>query len=187
MKNTIKNLLVTARIKSINDSGDVPRVTVDFLGNEREAFLLIPYGDMQNATLDSTCFLFAVNGKASNLIAIPTDPINRILKDLQPGEKGIGNFITKDHILFSEDGKIQVNSESGSSQIFQSDGTIDINSSNDTINASGTVNVTINLNVTQTINCANIVAGNAQIAGRIFLNHAHSGVQSGASNTGGVV
>jgi len=185
--NKIKNMITAARASKVDDSGQIPIITGEFLGNSREAFLFLPYGDMQNPPPNATYYLFAVNGKASNLIAIPTDPINRIVKNLQPGEKGIGNFITKDHILFTEDGDIQINSESGSSQTIQNDGTINIDSANDTINASGTVNVTINLNVTQTVNCNKIVAADAEIASRAFLDHQHSGIQVGGDNTGGVV
>ena len=75
---------------------------------------------------------------------------------------------------------------SGSKITMHQGGSIDVEST--------TVNISAgNVNVTGKVTAANIEAtselkgATALIGGRQFASHTHSGVQSGASNTGGVV
>ena len=197
-----------------DDTGDVPSQQGKSQGNDFVFDVLQPYGLFGSPPPKSAALIFdKINGQQSNKAGIPTRPVERI-KNTEPWEVGIGNYKTKDHVIFKSTGSIEVNSASGSKVIIDAagnitaiaDGSVTVTSSANDVAVNGDTKITGDLIVTGTITCTQLstvggatISGStmtcnhltattsATIAGKDFSTHQHSGVTTGGSNTGGVV
>ncbi len=104
----IKVLFKIAKLLSVDDSGNLQQGVFSYMGTEPKGQIFIPYGLMMNAPAGSQMMVFSQNGHESNAIALASDPNNRILKDLEPGEFAVGNYLTGSYILFKANGDIEI-------------------------------------------------------------------------------
>lgn len=93
---------------SSDDSGDFQQGTFFYMGSAPVGQIFIPYGDLMRPPDDAQLAVFAQNGNSSNAIAFASDPKNRTVKDLAPGEKGIANYISGSYILIRNNGDIEI-------------------------------------------------------------------------------
>lgn len=170
----IKQIVTFSKLVLTDDSGDVTVTTADGLGaTDKRVIAWKPYGLMHNPPIDSLGLRFQQLGQSSNSIAIYDSPATRPIKNLLPGEVGLGNHL------------------SGSYVHFKANGDIDIVCLNEFILTS-TANVTITAPSTdfvgsQTTTGTNVTTGTVTasdfIAGVLtFLTHKHP--ESGGGTTG---
>lgn len=190
LKNKIKNLVKIARLVSVNDITDVKTGSVRFLSKRQRITIHNPYGITSNPPTNSLGMTFQINGRESTLMGVFDKPDERPVRSLVEYEVLIGNYKTKSHIIFKDDGSIVV----------QSNGNLEADvSGNITIVSSGPVNVTApsivangntsvngNLDVSGTISGVTIAAsGNLTVGALDMGTHVHSGGTIGSGTTGG--
>ena len=130
-----------------SDEGAYPRVKVLYLGKETEAVAVQPYGLFAGPVEGGLAILLQQQGQESSKYAICMDPVNRF-KGLDAGEVLIGNTI------------------SGSFVKFLNNGTIQIDSINDTISIDGNITLIGNLTVTGNVT----VTGNITMVGDLDVD-----------------
>ena len=111
MVQRIKALFKIARLISSDDSGNFQHGVFAYMGSTPEGQIFIPYGDLMRPPDGAQMAVFAQNGNESNAIAFASDPKNRTVKNLLPGEKGIANYVSGSYILIHNNGDVEVSSE----------------------------------------------------------------------------
>lgn len=150
-------LINLVKVLSNIDTGLFQKVKCRFFGKIQNLRALNIYGISFNPPVNSFGVSFRANNHGDNLFVAVDDPENRFT-GLKPGELKIGNYETGAYVHFKEDGSIDIEAAS---------------SKNVTIKGNLVVQGDI---VTNNISTPSVFSYNA---------HTHSGVQTGASNTGG--
>lgn len=105
----IKQIVTFAKLVLTDDSGDLTVTTSDGLGaTDKRVVAWKPYGLMHNPPPDSLGLRFQQLGQSSNSIAIYDSPATRPVKDLLPGEVGIGNHLSGSYVHFKANGDIDI-------------------------------------------------------------------------------
>lgn len=140
--------LKTGMLESVDDSGDIRQGTATWLGRSGQPIQVAGiYGVISNPPEGSQVLLLPQNGQESASIGIADHPALRPVRDLLPGEVGMVNYLTKSHVIFKQNGDIEVFTEAG-----------------DLIaNITGDMSATITGNMTATVT-GNITATAAQIS-----------------------
>lgn len=153
--------LKTGMLESVDDSGDVRRGTATWLGRSGQPIQVAGiYGVISNPPAGSQVLLLPQNGQESASIGIADHPAIRPVRDLEPGEVGMVNYLTKSHVIFKQNGDIEVFTEAG----------------NLTATIAGNVNVTATGNIAATaaqINLNGVIidgAGNITTTGIVTAN-----------------
>lgn len=106
--------LKTGMLESVDDSGDVRRGTATWLGRSGQPIQVAGiYGVISNPPAGSQVLLLPQNGQESASIGIADHPAIRPIRDLEPGEVGMVNYLTKSHVIFKQNGDIEVFTEAG--------------------------------------------------------------------------
>lgn len=192
----IKNLIKLARILSVNDSVDIRTAQIEFLGKRQSAAVFSPYGLMHNPPANSMGPVWQINGEESKLMGIFDRSDQRTLKNLESGEVAIGNYATGDYVHF-RNGRIvkivatgNVDVEAAGSAVVNAGASAEVTAPAITLNGPVTINGTLNVTDAATLGSTLSTTGaittpGITIGGIPFGTHRHSGVTSGASNTGG--
>lgn len=163
MISQLKNLLRWAKITMTgDDSASFPIQQVTYLGKTADAYVLFPFGLHANLTEDSLVAMFAMHGQEENRVVIGGTPTKR--PTLAGGEVALYHPDTLYMIKFDTNGDLLITAP----------------------NVQFTGNVVIDGNLTvngDTALGANVTSNGVNISD----THVHSGVQSGASNTGAPV
>jgi hypothetical protein len=113
-KDTAQNAdgIVTLGYVSNPDSDTDLDSVVQFQSNGEtdNAGVFMPYGLSANIPKGATLVLLANNGSSQNRMAYGSFPENRF-RDLKEWEVKIGNYKTKAHIFYADDGKILFNKD----------------------------------------------------------------------------
>ena len=129
MINTLQVMIIRSRIsgKQIHGTFGYGNEITNFGGGTR-AQTYYPYGYMANPSEDTLSITFNIGGTPANQVTFPYHAPIAPFIELQPDEVIIGNPVKGNHILFDEDGGIQiVSSQSVDSYIkLKADGTIEI-------------------------------------------------------------
>ena len=104
----IKAIFKIARLVSVDDSGNLQQGVFTYMGSNPKGQVFIPYGILMNPPIGSQMAVFTQNGNESNAIGLASDPNNRPLKNLEPGEFGISNYLTGDTLLMKADGTVEL-------------------------------------------------------------------------------
>lgn len=165
-----------------DDSGNAPVSQLKYDGKTIDFYELTPYSIYSKCPAGDNSWVthWSYNQQEENRVGIANVLASRY-KDFKDGEAIHGNVLSGTHIKYAENGDMNI--------------TV---TNNQNINISGNCTVTVSGNVTlnapeatvngnMTINGTLDVTGTTTLEGRTFLGHNHSGVQSGPSNTGGVV
>ena len=107
----IKALFKIARLISSNDAGNLQQGVFTYMGSTPKGQIFVPYGVLMNPPAGSQMAVFAQNGNESNAIGFASDPNNRTLRNLAPGEYGISNYVTGSFVIFRANGDIEISSE----------------------------------------------------------------------------
>lgn len=91
-----------------NDSGLAMTAQIQYMNKVTTSHIINPAGFGHNPTPGNLAIIFNVSGVEDNLSTIVTNDFNRI-KNLVPGETVIYNTVTKSHIIFKQDGSIEIN------------------------------------------------------------------------------
>lgn len=106
--------LKAGMLESVDDSGALRRGTASWLGREGQPIQLAGlYGVVSSPPSGSQVLLFPQNGQESACIGMADHPNLRPVRNLLAGEVAIVNYLTKSHIIFKENGDIEVFTESG--------------------------------------------------------------------------
>lgn len=135
----LKSLFKIARLVSSDDSGNFQQGNFYYMGSTPKGQIFVQYGDLMRPPDGAQMAVFAQNGNESNAIAFASDPKNRTVKDLAPGERGIANYISGSYILIRNNGNIEI--------ISQADVTVTAPTVTITSAVTITGNVTINGNL----------------------------------------
>jgi len=104
----MRNLIKIAQVTRPGPDSGIDSVSqVEYMGKSTDAAALYPYGMSANAPNGSSVLLLSLGGSAQNEIGIPFSVENRF-RDLKSGEVKLGNFVTKAHVIFKEDGSIEI-------------------------------------------------------------------------------
>ena len=167
----LKSMIKSARVVSSDDTGDYPVIEVTYFGVFRTRILLISsYGIWGRAPDGSLATVFNINAVESNQGAIANDYVGRPVKNKAVGEIVVGNSVTAAHILFCEDGGINI--RAFGSVDLTADGDVTVTAPNVNITATGEINMTapvINLSAT----------GDLNVTG---TNMTHNGINVGDSH-----
>ncbi len=173
--------------------GNVPIAQFKWLGKSGDVLVIYPYGSIGNAPEGSLAVLFNILGDEANRCGIEFNP-EELPGELKSGEYQIGNFVVGSTIKFDEAGNITIVS---TKDVTVTANAVTVNASTVTLNAATTINGDLQVNGTITSTglitapiaqiAGGIACGSLTIGGNSYTAHVHSGVQSGASNTGGVV
>ena len=122
-------------LDSTDDSGALRSGTASWLGRDGQSIQLASlYGLVHNPPAGCQVLLLPQNGQESNSIGLPDLPAGRPLKNLLGGEVAIVNYLTGSHVLFKQNGDIEVVTTAG----------------NLIANITGNVNATVTGNITAT-------------------------------------
>ena len=173
----IKHLLRWVSIKrSDKASVALPWYQMFYLGKTSDAISVQPYGFHGNMPVDTLAIAAAIGNQANKAI-LGCVAVDR--PDLQPGEVAVYHPASGAILVMRNDGSVTL--ETGAAKITaQSSGSLSIDA---TTAHNGDITVNGNVTVTGTLN----VQGTTTLQGKDFLSHQHGGVQSGSSNTTGVV
>lgn len=106
--------LKTGMLQSVDDSGDTRRGTAAWLGRDGQPIQVAGiYGVISNPPAGSQVLLLPQNGQESASIGIADHPALRPVRNLLPGEVGMVNYLTKSHVIFKQNGDIEVFTEAG--------------------------------------------------------------------------
>lgn len=167
----IKSIFKIARLVTVDDSGNIQQGVFTYMGSNPKGQVFIPYGVLMNPPVGSQMAVFSQNGNESNAVGLASDPKNRTLKNLEPGEYGIANYVTGSFIICRTNGDIEISSEA--------DVTIS-KAVNVNITASGTATITV---PTITLTGDVTINGNLVNNGIAFDTHIHSQDNDGNGDT----
>lgn len=105
--------LIKLGLVSLNDgdSGSMPTMQVQYLGNVADAAVMLPYGLTSRAIPDDTlCLILNILGEEENRIAIPLSTTNR-KKGLKDGEVVLENQKTGSFVYLKDSGGLDISSE----------------------------------------------------------------------------
>lgn len=113
----IKALFQWGRQSTKNDdSGQTQTGQIETIGSKPFPFIVVyPYGLSANSPVNSRVLSMNINGSGKGKAGLPTMPENRF-RDLKECEVKVGNFKTKAHIFFAEDGEIKINTTNSNSE-----------------------------------------------------------------------
>lgn len=185
----IKRIVRWARITAAGgDSKSYPIQQVEYKGKVGDCLMVFPYGHHANLTPDSLVAMFAVEGDADNRAGIGWTPTIR--PKLLEGEVAIYHPLTGTIIKFNQAGGININAVAeitvDAPSVVVNAPDIEMNSTNHTIN---TTNYELNCvegDATATGTGFEFTGGLRSNTKDISDTHTHSGVQTGAGNTGTV-
>lgn len=166
-----RTLFKIAKLISSDDSGAFQQAIFQYMGSNPRGQVFIPYGVIMNPPVGSQTAVFAQNGNESNAIGFVSDPKNRTLRDLQPGEYGISNYTSGSYAIFLNNGDIE---------IYSNKDIVVTKATDITVNASGVVTVnapTVNINGDVTI--TGLLVNN----GVTFGTHTHAQPGDSGGNT----
>ena len=184
--NMIKSLMRWAVVSAFSaDDKAFPIHKIEYMGKVSDAVAWYPFGYHANPDKDALAIMIAMGSNPENRVILPGSPKERLGSNLPtPLEKGevlIFHPETESFIHFTKDGVIKIKADkldligntkmSGSSFQFVFAGN-DFNFIGATVQILGLVSIKL--------------IGTTTIEGRLFLDHTHSGVQTGVGNTGGV-
>jgi hypothetical protein len=92
------------------DDGQFPSSQVIYNQRVADFYVVYPYGMSANAPADSLVVMMNMMGQEENRAGIASLPYQRF-KDLKVGEVAFGNFLTRSHVIFKEDGSVEIVSE----------------------------------------------------------------------------
>lgn len=186
--NKITNIVKRAFITNVDTTKSPYKLQVTSYGVARDTTMLMPYGLVANPDDNTEGLTFSIGADGSRMYCMPFNP-NLIPR----GSKGdvilFSNKTTK--ITLKKNGNINVETNTNVNvsckELTASCETAEVNATTAdvnaaTINLNGNVNISGNLVVTGT----STLVSTTTIETKPFLTHAHSGVTSGTSNTGGV-
>lgn len=105
----LKNLLKSGQASTFDDSGDIQISKSNWLGRTKQTVeSLVPYGTFGTPMAKVRQILFSLRGNESNIAALNSDSTNRIKKNTEPGEYGIGSPLTGANIYFKKNGDIVI-------------------------------------------------------------------------------
>ena len=143
----IKSIFKMARVVMVSDATDLRNGWFVYEGSERKGTLWTPYGIMHNPPIGSLAMLFSQNGQESNPIGIADAPALRIIRNMQPGEIAVGNYITGAYTYYKANGDVETYSPNNA--IVNADGDINATAGgNATVMAGGNINMTATGSVT---------------------------------------
>lgn len=164
MLKKLKSMIKSARVVSSDDTGDYPVIEVTYFGVFRTRILLISsYGIWGRAPDGSLATVFNINAVESNQGAIANDYVGRPVKNKAGGEVVIGNSITGTHILFREDGGMDI----------RAFGSVDLVADGDVTVTAPTINITATDEINLTAPEINLTGANLK----------HNGVNIGDTHT----
>ncbi len=138
--NRIKGLFKIARLISSEDGQDFLSGVISYMGTEGPVQVVVPYGTMLNPPVGSQMMVLAQGGLQSNAIGIASDPKNRTLKDLEPGEYAVGNYESGSYLVFRNNGDMELNCTGDF--VMNVGGTTDLNSVDTfTLTTDGSANI----------------------------------------------
>lgn len=106
--------LKTGMLESVDDSGGTRRGTASWLGRDGQPIQLASvYGIINSPPSGSQVLLFPQNGQESFCIGIADHPNIRPVRDLAAGEVAVVNYLTKSHVIFKQNGDIEVFTDAG--------------------------------------------------------------------------
>lgn len=151
------NIIKLVKALTFKDTGQFAKMTCSMFGKKQDVNLLSIYGIAYRPPNNSFGVAFSPNGHDSDMFAMVDRPDLRF-KGLQEGELKIGNLVTGSYVHWKADGTIEIKPEPGNP-----------------------VNVIGNVVVTGTVTAANFITSSVSD----YNAHTHSGVETGAGNTGG--
>ena len=86
----IKAIFKIAQLLSLDDSGNLQQGVFSYMGSTPKGQVFVPYGVLMNPPVGGQIAVFAQNGNESNAIGFASDPNNRTLRNLEPGEYAVG-------------------------------------------------------------------------------------------------
>lgn len=108
LANKIKNIVTYARQTLTMDDSKINQIAqTESMGKPINTNVVNPYGISSNPPKNSTHLRFTAGGSAQNTVSIPTNPENRF-RNLKEWEVKVGNYKTKAHIYFEDDGSISL-------------------------------------------------------------------------------
>lgn len=175
---------------TLNSSLDTQRVQVESVSEEihDQVPLLEPYGLTSFPPSDVNVGIAVfVGGESDAGTCLGFFDQTHRPKDLLPGEVCIySKFGQK--IKLKSDGGVHVSNSSGANIEINPEGKIGLSTSNSVDINTSSLNVTGPTKINGPLECTNsFSAPSASIGGKDFITHAHSGVDTGPYNTGGVV
>ena len=164
-----RNSIRLAQITAAGKNGEqFATQQLTYLGRVADSMMMFPYGLHANAPVGSLGLMFSVQGYPDDKVTIPWAPKTR--PDLAEGEVAFYHPPTDGHIIWRESGKLEI--------ITGTEGTADIEITASCVKING------NLEVTGSTALGATVTSNGV---DISDTHKHSGVQTGAGNTGNPV
>lgn len=110
--NRLKNLIKSGVGQSFDDSGSIQTGESNWLGRTKQTVeSIVPYGTFGTPMAKVRQILFSLRGNESNIAALNSDSVNRIIKNTKPGEYGIGSPLKGSYTYFKEDGKIETKTD----------------------------------------------------------------------------
>lgn len=200
--NRVTNLIKRCALtKTASDDADYQIVQCQYLGHIADIESASIYGVSGSPPINSTGIMFSIQSNEENRAAFFNIPQQRF-KNLKPYELQIGNYLTRSSVKFDADRTIIINSLgkitilSAEDLAINTTGNIDITATGN-LNIKGNGTVKVESDSTVTIKAPQIILeGNVTIPENLTVNgtiegdginlgtHVHSGVQTGASNTG---
>ena len=177
--NRIRMLVARGIVRLVDDGAGIQIVQVSAMKGETRAQLerFQQYGYTSVPFPGAEAVVLFVGGDRAHGLVLSIDDRRYRLQSLEPGEVALYTD-EGDKIVLKRDRKIEVTSGgevtvSGATLVrIESEGAIELEAPAVTVNATATVVVT---------------SPSVTIQGKDFLTHQHTGVQSGGSNTGGVL
>jgi phage gp45-like len=170
-----------AEIKQLQFVGQLGRIRVQFQdpasSDIENGVLLLPTGDNACPSVGDSCYVLCVGDEYGINYVIPYD-VDNAPKILE-GEKIIYGK-KKNQIYFKQDGSISIATADDKQIDISAQGGVNITGA---VNITGNVAITGNLSVSGTSS----LQGTTTIETKPFISHTHSGVTTGAGNTGSVV
>jgi phage gp45-like len=112
--NKLKSMVKTGKNISTDDSNPVQTMKASWLGRtSQKVESHVPFGTFGTPLVSSQLILLNKRCNESNVVAIPSDSLNRIKKGTKAGEYGIGNPLTGSNLYFNEAGDCLLVSEGG--------------------------------------------------------------------------
>jgi len=181
----IKNMVRFGRVSNPGkDSGDYPQSQVEYMKKPKQPIFIYPYGYSANAPLDQLALVINV-GHEDNAVAFSISGPDRN-KGLLAGEVATGNQLIGTKIFFDASGNVTITSlgnvtiNAPKGTTINGDTTIKGNLSvSDDIDSGNNITAVKDVQGTNVIGTTGVSAG-----GTDFSSHVHSGVTTGASNTG---
>lgn len=104
----IKTLFKLAKLISFDNSGDIKKGKMFFMGNTVTGVLFSPYGTMGNPPAGSAIMAFSQNGNEANQIGITVNTKDFIDGFDGDSDYGVGNPVSKTFIHFKANGEMDI-------------------------------------------------------------------------------